>query len=164
MHALLIAGYNSLMRPAHTKTSATSAARPLLFVLLERLPDDDLPTYAWSRFRVVFVGDMELKHLVDFFGDEGVRRLVPQPDRRTLVGDDTKSVTIFLSSICFATTPSTPVNHTAQVVLSGDQVAGMETREDWRDWFKLFVQQTCGHPLSLPTSPETQSSSPATAS
>lgn len=163
MPALLIAGYNSLLRPAHTQANVTSAVKPLLFVLLERLPDEDLPTYAWSRFRVVFVGDMELKHLVDFFGDEGVRRLVPRPDPRALASDDTKSVTIFLSSICFATTPSTPVNHTAQVALSGDQFADMETREDWRNWFKLFVQQTCGHPLSLPTSPETQSSSLAAA-
>lgn len=158
MSTLLATGYNSRLRPAHTKT-ITSGPSPLLFVLLERLPDDAVPTYAWSRFRVTFVGDMELDHLVDFFDDEGIRRLVPRPDSRAPVGDDTKRLTIFLSSICFATTPSTPVNYVAQVTLSESQVAEMETREDWRDWFKLFVQQTCGQPLSLPTSPETQSNS-----
>lgn len=161
MPALLTTGYNSLLRPAHTKANAKSAMKPLLFVLLERLPDEDLPTYAWSRFRVVFVGDMVLEHLIDFFGDEGIRRLLPQPDGGAIATDGTKRVTIFLSSVCYATTPSTPVNHTTQVVLSEDQVAGMVTQEDWRNWFKLFVQQTCGHPLSLPTSPETQSSSPS---
>lgn len=105
---------------------------------------------------------MDLEHLVDFFGDEGVRRLVPRPDNRSPAVDDTKKITIFLSSICFTTTPSTSINYVAQVTLSEGQIAEMEAQEDWRNWFKLFVQQTCGQPLSLPTSPETLSTSAAT--
>ena len=157
MPALLITGYSSLLRPAHTKAS-TPMLIPLLFVLLERLPDEDLPTYAWSRFRVGFVGDMEPDHLVDFFHDERVRRLVPQPDGRAPMPGEAR-MTVFLSTVCYATTPSIPVNFTAQVTLAKDQVTDADAQEDWANWFKLFVQQTCGHPLSLPTSPETRSDS-----
>jgi len=155
MPALLTAGCNSLIRPAHSATAPET--RTVLFVLLERLPDDSLPSYPWSRFRVTFIGDMELEHLVDFFGDESIRRLVPHPRNRISESDGMERITMVLSSICFATTPSAPVNYTPTVSLTKEQISNIEVLADWRNWFKTVVQRTCGHPPSMPTSPETLS-------
>ncbi|KAH9832620.1 uncharacterized protein C8Q71DRAFT_726272 [Rhodofomes roseus] len=156
MPALLTAGYNALVRPIRS-AKAISEAKTILFVLLERLPDDSLPTYPWSRFRVAFVGDMKIEHLVDFFNDESVRKLVPHTDDQILGPDGAKKIKMFLSSISFATTPSTPVHYTPSVTLTREQMANFEVRGDWPNWFKVVVQRTCGHPPSMPTSPETLS-------